>query len=66
MSATRTERGASAVEYGLMIAGIAAVIAVAVFSLGHIFGTELSNDCDQIGGHIQTALGESGDTGCQN
>lgn len=28
------ERGASAVEYGLMIAGIAAIIAVAVFAFG--------------------------------
>jgi pilus assembly protein Flp/PilA len=28
------ERGASAVEYGLLIAGIAALIAVAVFAFG--------------------------------
>ena len=28
------ERGASAVEYGLLIAGIAAVIVVAVYTLG--------------------------------
>ena len=30
----RYERGASAVEYGLLIAGIAALIAVAVFAFG--------------------------------
>lgn len=30
----RRERGASAVEYGLLIAGIAALIAVAVFAFG--------------------------------
>ena len=30
----RLERGASAVEYGLLIAGIAAMIAVAVFAFG--------------------------------
>jgi len=30
----RDERGASAVEYGLLIAGIAALIAVAVFAFG--------------------------------
>jgi pilus assembly protein Flp/PilA len=30
------ERGASAVEYGLLIAGIAALIVVAVFALGPI------------------------------
>jgi pilus assembly protein Flp/PilA len=30
----RLERGASAVEYGLLIAGIAALIVVAVFAFG--------------------------------
>jgi pilus assembly protein Flp/PilA len=32
----RQEAGASAVEYGLLIAAIAAVIAVGVFSLGGV------------------------------
>lgn len=32
--ADRDERGASAVEYGLLVAGIAAVIILAVFMLG--------------------------------
>jgi pilus assembly protein Flp/PilA len=31
---TRSERGASAVEYGLLVAAIAAVIIVVVFALG--------------------------------
>ncbi|MFC6153333.1 Flp family type IVb pilin [Nocardioides yefusunii] len=30
------ERGASAVEYGLLVAGIAAVIVVAVFAFGDV------------------------------
>ena len=30
----RSERGASAVEYGLLIAGVAALIAVTVFAFG--------------------------------
>jgi pilus assembly protein Flp/PilA len=30
----KSERGASAVEYGILVAGIAAVIVVAVFALG--------------------------------
>jgi pilus assembly protein Flp/PilA len=30
----RLERGASAVEYGLLIAGIAAIIAIAIFAFG--------------------------------
>ncbi|MDX6374536.1 MAG: pilus assembly protein Flp/PilA [Nocardioidaceae bacterium] len=33
-SARRLESGASAVEYGLLIAGIAAIIAVAIFAFG--------------------------------
>ena len=33
-SRRRTERGASAVEYGLLIAGIAAMIAAVVFAFG--------------------------------
>ncbi len=31
---TAGERGASAVEYGLLVAGIAALVVVAVFALG--------------------------------
>ena len=34
LAVARSERGASAVEYGLLIAGIAAIIAVAVFAFG--------------------------------
>jgi pilus assembly protein Flp/PilA len=34
LAGRRLESGASAVEYGLMIAGIAAIIAVAVFAFG--------------------------------
>jgi pilus assembly protein Flp/PilA len=34
LTSRRSESGASAVEYGLLIAGIAAIIAVAVFAFG--------------------------------
>ena len=34
LSGRRLESGASAVEYGLLIAGIAAIIAVAIFAFG--------------------------------
>ncbi len=34
----RDERGASAVEYGLLIAGIAALIVVVVFAFGGVVG----------------------------
>lgn len=43
----RNEEGASAVEYGLLVAGIAALIAVIVFALGGTVNASLTdvNDC---------------------
>ena len=37
------ERGASAVEYGLLIAGIAALIVAAVFALGPVLSSQFSD-----------------------
>ena len=42
------ERGASAVEYGLLIAGIAALVVVAVFALGPIVKEAFTDTCDEI------------------
>lgn len=42
------ERGASAVEYGLLIAGIAALIVVAVFALGPIIKEAFADTCTAI------------------
>jgi pilus assembly protein Flp/PilA len=42
------ERGASAVEYGLLIAGIAALIVVAVFALGPIVKEAFTDTCNSI------------------
>ena len=44
-----SERGASAVEYGLLVAGIAALIVVAIFALGPIIRESFDNTCDTIG-----------------
>ena len=45
----RSDRGASAVEYGLLIAGIAALIVVVVFAFGDSIGDVLFEDtCQQI------------------
>ena len=44
------ERGASAVEYGLLVAGIAAVILTAVFAFGQgIFSDLFMETCESIG-----------------
>ncbi|MDP2773226.1 MAG: Flp family type IVb pilin [Nocardioides sp.] len=45
---TKNERGASAVEYGLLIAGIAALIVVAVFALGPVVRDAFSDTCASI------------------
>ncbi len=42
------ERGASAVEYGLLIAGIAAVIVVAVVALGPVIRDAFHKTCTSI------------------
>jgi pilus assembly protein Flp/PilA len=43
------ERGASAVEYGLLIAGIAALLAVVVYLFGHVVTGLFSDTCDSLG-----------------
>ena len=56
--ARRDERGASAVEYGLLIAGIAALIIVSVYAFGGAVLTHLfQSTCDSVGtstGHACT------------
>ena len=43
------ERGASAVEYGLLIAGIAALIVVVVFAFGNVIRNIFQNTCKSVG-----------------
>ena len=42
------ESGASAVEYALLIAGIAALVVAVVFLLGDQVGGLFSDTCDQV------------------
>jgi pilus assembly protein Flp/PilA len=46
--ARRDEDGASAVEYGLLVVGIAAVIALIVFSLGTVVHNAFSTTCSKV------------------
>jgi pilus assembly protein Flp/PilA len=46
----RDERGASAVEYGLLIAGIAALIVVVVFAFGDNISDIFNSTCDSVNG----------------
>ncbi len=43
------EDGASAVEYGLLIAGIAAIIVAVVFFFGGAVGDLFDSTCDTVG-----------------
>ena len=45
----RSQRAASAVEYGLLIAGIAAVIVIAVFAFGGGVKGLFTNTCSTLG-----------------
>jgi pilus assembly protein Flp/PilA len=42
------ERGASAVEYGLLIAGIAALIIVVVFAFGGVLNDVFQTTCNSV------------------
>ncbi|MEQ7846468.1 Flp family type IVb pilin [Nocardioides kribbensis] len=51
------ERGASAVEYGLLIAGIAALIVVVVFAFGGTISDIFNETCDSVSGNAATCDG---------
>jgi pilus assembly protein Flp/PilA len=53
----RDERGASAVEYGLMIAGIAALIVVVVFALGPVVMEMFDDTCVKYDEQAKTTVG---------
>jgi pilus assembly protein Flp/PilA len=44
----KSDEGASAVEYGLLVAAIAAVIVLIVFALGSVISGAFKSTCDNI------------------
>jgi pilus assembly protein Flp/PilA len=56
----RNEEGASAVEYGLLVALIAAVVVVAVFALGSLVRNTFQDTCTS----IEANGNSSSDSGC--
>ena len=44
----RQDDGASAVEYALLVAAIAALIIVVVFAFGHLIQSIFKNTCDSL------------------
>lgn len=55
-----TERGASAVEYGLMVAAIAAVIVGTVFALGGFVKQSFDQTCSALARPSQPTCSSSG------
>ncbi len=53
----REDRGASAVEYGLLIAGIAAIIVLAVFAIGKVTDTAFQDTCVKYDAQMNTTVG---------
>lgn len=51
----RSEDGASAVEYALVLVGIAAVVVIAVFGLGGVTGSMFTTTCDEIDREAQAS-----------
>lgn len=56
----RDERGASAVEYGLLVAGIAAVIVALVFLLGDNITSAFQETCNE----VSTGMGDAAANDC--
>ncbi len=50
MAFINDEEGASAVEYGLLIAGIAAAVMVAIYAIGTALNTKFTAVQTQLGG----------------
>jgi pilus assembly protein Flp/PilA len=48
ITSRRDENGASAVEYGLLVAGIAALIVAIVFLFGGVIKNAFSNTCNRV------------------
>jgi pilus assembly protein Flp/PilA len=51
------DRGASAVEYGLMVAAIAAVIVAVVFGLGTLVRSAFSKTCSAVSSSLSAGAG---------
>jgi pilus assembly protein Flp/PilA len=53
MTSRKSDEGASAVEYGLLVAAIAAAIALAVFGIGAVVSNEFNRTCVAVDGADQ-------------
>ncbi len=59
MTDRRDQDGASAVEYGLLVAGIAALIVAVVFLFGGVIKSTFSGTCADVSDHTVAAGGSA-------
>ena len=57
LAARKDEKGASAVEYGLLVAAIAALIVIIVFALGGVVEEVFQKTCDEVSSGASTSAG---------
>ncbi|MCW2857208.1 MAG: Flp family type IVb pilin [Marmoricola sp.] len=55
----RNEDGASAVEYGLLVAGIAALIVAIVFAFGGVISGVFKNTCNTVAAGVNSGGGQT-------
>jgi pilus assembly protein Flp/PilA len=55
ITARRNQDGASAVEYGLLVAGIAALVVVVVFAFGGVINSAFTDTCKKVKGGATAA-----------
>ncbi len=60
-TSTRSDRGASAVEYGLLVAAIAAIIVAVVFAIGTATGGLFNDTCTSIADGDNSAASDADD-----
>ena len=58
LAKSRRDEGASAVEYGLLVAAIAALIVVIVFALGKIIQEVFQDTCNTIASEADNVSGD--------
>jgi pilus assembly protein Flp/PilA len=56
IATVKTDEGASAVEYGLLVAAIAALIVIVVFALGGVIKGVFSKTCSTISGNASAGV----------
>ena len=55
MNRSANQVGASAVEYALLLAGIAAIIVAVIWLFGGFVDGVFHDSCDQVNSHVQDA-----------